>query len=664
MLRSSIHAILQILAAIGGAYISYHLVYESVVALPGWTELDVMAVVSGGIGTVFCVWYCLRRKGPKGTAPLWLFVPAGICFSIVAISAMSAKTDLVNGVIAARYGGIDEKLLVDASLMLRQQTLAVLWGAVGFLQVMLAFTSVGGGLSGGHKGRWYAGTPLMFGIVASVVFILWFGFSHEIIWWRVHGEDFSVLGGLVMPFRNWFCRIAVFFILVSAGVVQKPWAMAGKNGGVHVRNLAGAMGAALGLFFSLSIFMVSYQAFRAVDSSDLERIFRGSETRFFTLTDWDVVYFLMRTTFIGFVPTGMILFFGALYPFRRHYRVVLKKVGVVIGMIAIAVIPVFHVGDAVSEAIGPNYDDECSNLEQLTQLIGREHLTRPIHSKFRDWSIREDDQFLLPISTSDEYPDSDAPLITVTRKELRVGSSVAARLEGGRWTESEELRIDGLDDALEEWRSRHPDSPWGRSAKTARIAFDKHTPYKTVASVLYTVQGVEFERIQVLTRQMDPDPGDGRHPFSDYDRRCREASIPVDFKSWYWLCRAEGYCRITEPVFVKDGMVMNARDGRREGYRISCDYRSCQDQYLHSIEKAAERFMEKNPEICPTVGNLKSHLYLFATVPSEDKWGREFVIECCESTVVAYSLGPDGIKNTIDDIDMLSTGRNVHKRCR
>jgi hypothetical protein len=71
--------------------------------------------------------------------------------------------------------------------------------------------------------------------------------------------------------------------------------------------------------------------------------------------------------------------------------------------------------------------------------------------------------------------------------------------------------------------------------------------------------------------------------------------------------------------------------------------------YYDDVQIAAENFVKRNPEVCPTISQLKSLKYLNERALTTDLWDRAFLLECSEGIPLVFTAGQDGETGTEDD---------------
>jgi hypothetical protein len=71
---------------------------------------------------------------------------------------------------------------------------------------------------------------------------------------------------------------------------------------------------------------------------------------------------------------------------------------------------------------------------------------------------------------------------------------------------------------------------------------------------------------------------------------------------------------------------------------------------LAMLETAVEVYRLQRPGACPSIAELQAAEYLTADNNTFDPWGSQYVIACPGGAIDAYSLGPDGLAGTLDDI--------------
>lgn len=69
-----------------------------------------------------------------------------------------------------------------------------------------------------------------------------------------------------------------------------------------------------------------------------------------------------------------------------------------------------------------------------------------------------------------------------------------------------------------------------------------------------------------------------------------------------------------------------------------------------TLQSAAVAYLVDHPGECPDVEDLEESEILDPTTDHNDGWGRQFSIECEESTIHVRSRGPDGEQETDDDV--------------
>jgi hypothetical protein len=71
---------------------------------------------------------------------------------------------------------------------------------------------------------------------------------------------------------------------------------------------------------------------------------------------------------------------------------------------------------------------------------------------------------------------------------------------------------------------------------------------------------------------------------------------------------------------------------------------------LMMLKASAEAYRIQFPGTCPAPAQLIGAGYLTADTKTADPWGYQYVIACPGAAVDAYSVGPDGLAGTADDI--------------
>lgn len=70
-----------------------------------------------------------------------------------------------------------------------------------------------------------------------------------------------------------------------------------------------------------------------------------------------------------------------------------------------------------------------------------------------------------------------------------------------------------------------------------------------------------------------------------------------------------------------------------------------------TIRSAVELYLAENPGgRCPDVSDLVTDHMLNGNTNTQDRWGREFAIDCAGEDSVVLSAGPDGVLGNADDI--------------
>ena len=70
-----------------------------------------------------------------------------------------------------------------------------------------------------------------------------------------------------------------------------------------------------------------------------------------------------------------------------------------------------------------------------------------------------------------------------------------------------------------------------------------------------------------------------------------------------------------------------------------------------TIRSAVELYLAENPGgRCPDVSDLIMDHMLNGNINTQDRWGREFAIDCAGEDSVVLSAGPDGVLGNDDDI--------------
>ena len=69
-----------------------------------------------------------------------------------------------------------------------------------------------------------------------------------------------------------------------------------------------------------------------------------------------------------------------------------------------------------------------------------------------------------------------------------------------------------------------------------------------------------------------------------------------------------------------------------------------------NLQVAVEVYRIQYPTGCPTYGDLVASGAATPDVSSTDPWGYPYVIDCSSGVPTVFSVGPDGMAGTFDDI--------------
>jgi hypothetical protein len=88
---------------------------------------------------------------------------------------------------------------------------------------------------------------------------------------------------------------------------------------------------------------------------------------------------------------------------------------------------------------------------------------------------------------------------------------------------------------------------------------------------------------------------------------------------------------------------MAAMVGVEQQMQISVD--------LGLLETSAEVYRMQNPGACPSHADLVGAGIVSPENSAVDPWGRPYVVDCSSGAPNAYSVGPDGLAGTLDDVN-------------